>query len=110
MKIASLFFVFMISSADIKLIVSSAISMGMALYAKIHQPEDDRIGMREAIRYMKCIGIDNSRQLLEKWIADGKLKAMKGGDAPNSKMKISFVELQREILEMNINTLVNYKI
>ena len=100
----------MITSADIKLIVSSAVSMGMALYAKIHQPEDDRIGMREAIRYMKCIGVDNSRQLLDKWIAEEKLQARKNGDAPNSKMKISFVELQREILEMNINTLINYKI
>lgn len=96
----------MITRDEIKTLVSSAVALGIATYGKAHLPESDIISYRQAVSYMRFVGMDNAREWLDKWLKEGKIHHRKG-EGRNAKVNLSLKDLQSCILEMNIYTLLN---
>lgn len=78
-----------------KSIVSRSVFLGMMEYRKLITPDEDKVRKNEAERFVRRQGYQPSD--LERWVADGYVHRRKQGDAQNSPVIYSILEILRHI-------------
>lgn len=86
-----------------KTIVSYSIALGVSIALKMRSPKSDYVSITRACKYLSEAGYLNARKVIDTYIAQGRMNALKKGDGKNSKSMISIVELNRSIIEDLIN-------
>lgn len=88
---------------ELKEIVASAITLGMATQQWIYSPPNDSISMNAAARYLAKLGYKNPKSMLYRLEHDNMLHIHKpDGSAENAKISISVMELQRALLRLKV--------
>ena len=81
----------------LQMLISSAISYGMAVFCKRHLPDSDFISLNKSELVLRMFGYSNPRKVMSEWRDKGYLTYIKN-KSRNSKIMVSTVELQKAIM------------
>lgn len=80
---------------DIEDALSYAISMGIAISNKAHEPSSDLLSLNKACKFLRKMGYIRCMKMLRLMIDDGRLKIVKKGRGDKPIQYVSYLELQK---------------